>query len=122
MTSGIPQGMVLRPLLFLIYINDLCISSTLRLFADDCFLYRSINSPADCEVVQKYLDALAKWERDWQMFSDVEKCHTICFSPKKANLHATYVLNNHVLTRVHHHSYLGVILSEDLKWLEVCST
>ena len=52
------------------------------------------------------------------MSFNVEKCHTICFSPKKANLHATYILNNNVLTRVHQHSYLGVILSEDLKWSE----
>ena len=50
------------------------------------------------------------------MSFNVEKSHTICFSAKKANLHATYVLNSHVLTRVHQHSYLDVILSEDLKW------
>ena len=108
MTSGVPNGTVLGPLLFLVYINylPLCISSTMRLFADDCFLYRSMNSPADCEVVQKDLDALSKWERVRQMSFNVEKCHTICFSPKDANLDATYVLNNHILTRVHHHSYL----------------
>ena len=47
-----------------------------------------------------------------------DKCLTICFSTKKSNLDTTYVLNNHVLTKVHHHSYLGVILSEDLKWSE----
>ena len=107
-TSGVPHGTVLGPLLFLVYINDLplCISSTMRLFADDCFLYRSINSSADCEVVQKDLDALVKWERVRQMSFNVEKCHTICFSAKKTNLDATYVLNNHTLTRVHRHSYV----------------
>ena len=49
------------------------------------------------------------------MSFNVGKCHTICFS---TNLDTTYVVNNHVLTQVHHHSYLGVILSEDLKWSE----
>ena len=52
------------------------------------------------------------------MSLNVDKCHTICFSTKKSNLDTTYVLNNHVLTKVHHHCYLGVILSEDLKWSE----
>ena len=52
------------------------------------------------------------------MSFNVDKCHTICFSSKKSNLDTTCVFNNHVLTIVHHHSYLGVIFSEDLKWSE----
>ena len=66
LTSGVSQGTVLGLLLFLIYINDLplCISSTMRLFTDDCFLYRSINSPVGCQNIQKDLDALTKWEKD----------------------------------------------------------
>ena len=90
----------------------------MRLFADDCFLYHSINSPVDCQNIQKDLDAFTKWEKDWQMSFNVDKCHTSYFSSKKSNLDTTYVLNNHVLTKVHHHSYIGVILSEDLKWSE----
>ena len=82
------------------------------------FLYCSINSPVDCQNIQKDLDAFTKWEKDWQMSFNVDKCHTSYFSTKKSNLDTTYVLNNHVLTKVHHHSYLGVILSEDLKWSE----
>ena len=93
-TSGVSQGTVLGPLLFLIYINDLplCISPTMRLFADDCFLYCRINSPVDCQNIQKDLDAWTKWKKDWQMSFGVDKCHTICFSTKKSNLDTTYVL------------------------------
>ena len=74
-TSGVSQGTVLGPLLFLIYINDLpsCISPTMRLFADDCFLYCRINSPVDCQNIQKDLDALTKWEKDGQMLFNVDK-------------------------------------------------
>ena len=74
--SGVPQGTVLGPLLFLAFINDLPESvkaSDPRLFADDCLLYKLINCDADAESVQQDLLALEEWERKWQMKFHPEK-------------------------------------------------
>ena len=72
----IPQGTVPGPLFLLIYINDLPdnIHSTVRLFADDCVLYREINNQLDSQELQKDLDELTKWEHDWQIHFNPDKC------------------------------------------------
>ena len=67
--SGVPQGIVLGPLMFLIFINDISnnISSPLRLFADDCLLYRVIKSEKDASQLQYDLDQLSQWAQTWQI-------------------------------------------------------
>ena len=77
--SGVQQGSVLGPVFFLIFINDLPnnIRSSVRLFADDCVLYRNIKSPLDCQILQDDLNSLVKWETDWQMKFNVSKCHSM---------------------------------------------
>ena len=77
--SGVPQGTVLGPLLFVTYINDLPnkINSSIRLFADDCvllLLYRKIQNEIDSQELQKDLNSLMKWEYDWQMHFNPQKC------------------------------------------------
>jgi ribonuclease P/MRP protein subunit RPP40 len=80
--SGVPQGSVLGPLLFLPFINDLpseVISNT-RLFADDCILYREIKGHNDCSILQEYLARLTNWEETWGMDFHPEKCCTLSIS------------------------------------------
>ena len=68
-TSGVPQGTVLGPLLFLCYVNDIpdCVSSNICLYANDILLYRTINTIDDCIQLQDDLYALQQWEKRWQM-------------------------------------------------------
>ena len=77
--SGVPQGSELGPVLFLIFINDLPdnIRSSVHLFADDCVLYRNIEYPIDCQILQDDLNSLSQWETDWQMKFNVAKCHSM---------------------------------------------
>ena len=76
--SGVPQGTVLGPFLFLLYINDIAkdLSSNLRLFADDCVLYCVISCDHEIAELQRDLNTLFKWSQLWQMKYNISKCVT----------------------------------------------
>ena len=75
-TSGVPQGFVLGPLLFLLYINDLPenIQSQVRLFADDTAVYLRVPGPNDSNILQSDLNYLQEWEQTWDMEFNPSKC------------------------------------------------
>ena len=84
-TSGVPQGTVLGPFMFLLHINDINqnINFKIGLFADDCVLYREINSKLDCLELQQNLQKLVDWSHTWQMSFNINKCHTLHAHRKK---------------------------------------
>jgi hypothetical protein len=117
--SGVPQGTVLGPLLFLVYINDIgseVSSSTLRLFADDCLLYKDIHTKEDAETLQADLDKMCKWAKTWQMSFNPGKCYQLTVSNKRSQLKTGYKMFGQELQQVEHHPYLGVELSQNLSW------
>ena len=77
--SGVPQGSVLGPVLFLIYINDLDkdLISKISKFADDTKLGKSVSTLEDCQYLQKDLDSLHNWSLEWQMEFNADKCSII---------------------------------------------
>ena len=116
--SGVPQGTVLGPLLFLLYINDLPlnISSTVRLFADDCVMYRPITNNNDAKQLQNDLDTLTTWQNNWQMKFNAKKCFVLKISRARVLKQHKYQLSNTTLQETTSHTYLGVEISSDLKW------
>lgn len=116
--SGVPQGTVLGPVLFLSYINDLplTVDSKVRLFADDCVIYRPIHSTNDCHALQKDLTELEKWEETWCMSFNATKCSSISITRKKNKISFPYSLHSTTLEEVDSATYLGVELSRDLRW------
>ena len=74
--SGVPQGSVLGPVLFLIYVNDIvmAIDSTIKLFADDAKVYRAIRSQNDLVSLQTDLNRLFDWRKKWLLKFNAQKC------------------------------------------------
>ena len=108
------------PLLFLLYVNDITdgISSEIRLFADDCILYRQIMAHVDCITLQQDIDRLHHWSRIWQMAFNSKKCHTMTISRKRERPTLQYKVVDERLSVVESFTYLGVTISSDLRWRE----
>ena len=116
--SGVPQGSVLGPCLFLIYINDLpdTLTVPVRLFADDTVLYSQVNSSRDQLHLQNNLDKLAEWGEKWDMKFNASKCTVLTVSRKRKILQQNYQLYDNTLEAVNTAKYLGITISSDLNW------
>ena len=117
-SSGVPQGTVLGPLLFLVFINDLpdTVRSNIQLFADDALLYRSIHSSKDVDILQNDLNQLQLWESTWLMSFNPDKCEVLRVTKKKNIWDAQYSIHGTVLQTVESAKYLGVTIHKSLSW------
>ena len=127
--SGVPQGSVLGPLLFITYINDVatCISSgsNVNMFADDIALYRIIKTAADYVHLQEDVDATSECIQEKDLQFNATKCKTMLISRKRLNMITPpqIILNGVVLDRVQSYKYLGITLTSNLSWsphISVC--
>ena len=109
---------VLDPLLFLLFINDLpdIVKSNAHLFADDCLSYRVINTKTDQLQLQEDLANFEKWEKTWQMSFNDDKCFTLHTTRKRKTVEYNYMLHDHKLEVTTDSKYLGVTISNDLSW------
>ena len=119
-TSGKPQGSLLGPLFFIIYINDLpgIISkdSSIALYADDSKLYRIINSPDDMSSFQGDLDKISDWCKENKMKINTKKCKIMRITRKRSPLVRDYFINDQSLESVHIYKDLGLLTSSNLSW------
>ncbi|KAI8486310.1 hypothetical protein Bbelb_360260 [Branchiostoma belcheri] len=115
--SGVPQGTVLGPLLFLLYINDLPdqLDSNVRLFADDCLLYVELSTQTDSQLLQKDLNTLEEWQSKWLMQFNPEKCYIMHITNKRTPHATSYQFCGQALATTNIHPYLGVTLTSGLK-------
>ena len=117
--SGVPQGPVLGPVLFSLYINDITtdIDSEIRLFADDCVCYREIKSTEDTVKLQEDIDRIDCWARKWGMTFQPVKCNIMQNTRKRIKkINASYNLKGTALDNVENIKYLGGTITNDLKW------
>ena len=118
--SGVPQGTVTGPLDFLMYINDLPdgLSSTTRLFADDCVLYTSGTTPKDFQGLQEDLVKLEEWQDRWAMSFNPAKCVIMKLPSQGAqsNVEKVYTFCGQALQEVSTYPYLGVEIDNRLRW------
>ena len=115
--SGVPQGSVLGPFLFLVYINDIryCIKGNVKIgiFADDVKIWSCINSQYDVKCMQESLDAMFYWSQTWGMSFNIRKCVKLTFR-KRTN--TVYTINGIPLNEVTSFCDLGVTICNNFKW------
>ena len=118
--AGVPQGSILGPLLFLLYINDIVhdIGSNIRLFADDTSLFIIVDDPVTAAgCINTDLDRISKWASTWLVTFNPSKTETLLISRKlNRPVHPPLLMENHQISEVDSHKHLGLYFSHDCTW------
>ena len=118
--SGVPQGSVLGPILFLVYINDLeeGVTGNILKFADDTKLFRKTKEIGDKQKLQDDIDKLVRWSEKWQMLFNFGKCK--CLHTGPGNTGMNYEMGGSILSKTVKEKDLGVSMNANMKVSEQC--
>ena len=119
--AGVPQGSILGPLLFIIFINDIItdIRSPMRLFADDTSVYVIVDNPVESAItLNDDLTRIENWANRWQVMFSPKKteCMTISRLRTRAAIHPNLYLFGELVKEVPEHKHLGLTFTKDLTW------
>ena len=117
--SGVPQGSLLGPILFLLFVNDMprvVENASLAMFADDSKCHKVIYQESDFVNLQRDLDALSTWSVSNELFFQPTKCVNLRISRKRNSPSRNYSLNGISLEVVKAEKDLGVLISSDMTW------
>ena len=123
--SGVPQGSVLGPTLFLLYVMDIpeVIDSNVAMFADDTKIYRVVRNDKDAEMLQGDINAIKKWAETWMMKFNVSKCKHMRISRNSAN--PDYFMGNENgpqrLENITVEKDLGILITNNMKTVDQCT-
>ena len=115
-SSGVPQGSVLGPVLFIIFINDLPfgIKTNCKLFADDSKIYGKATTEEDRQLIQNDIDACFNWANLWSMQFHPKKCKVMHFG--RNNPKHIYLMGNNIINVTHEEKDLGITITDNLNW------
>ena len=119
-TSGVPQGSVLDPLLFPAYVNDIWrnTESNIRLFTDDCMIYRKIMDSSDIDKLQMDLNRLGEWATENKMKINPGKSKAVSFTKGRVKERLGYYFEDQLILEASSFKHLGITTRSDLNWAD----